>query len=126
MEGEVRRLKIELDVYSKTFVELRKKIVEAEDKHRAAERGQAALEAEMADLRVQLEAQVAAAAAATEKQAALTAAGSAAAEKEATAAAAEEAAAAKEDEFQQRLDRLRTELRIQWDLDHKVGRLQWI
>ena len=105
MEAEVRRLKIELDVYSKTFAELRKKIVEAEDKQRtaesrqrAAEEARTALEAEMADLRKQMQ----------ELQSQGT---------------QQPALEDLEQELQQRLDKAREEIRIQWNIDHKVRKL---
>jgi hypothetical protein len=97
MEAEVRRLKIELDVYSKTFVELRKKLVEAEDKQKLAEDS---LEAKIAGLQSQ----------AFER---------ASKEVQTTAVDLEESAREQQD-YQQKVERIRQELRIQWDLDHKV------
>ncbi len=98
----MRRLKIELDVYSKTFVELRKKLVEAEDKQKLAEAAQASLEAKIAGLQSE----------AVERTAQVS--------KEVQTTAVDLEESAREQDFQQKVERIRQELRIQWDLDHKV------
>jgi peptidoglycan hydrolase CwlO-like protein len=93
----MRRLKIELDVYNKTCTALRKKLGEVEAKLGELQQAKASLEAEKTNLQSQLESR----------------------DKIKATAASEEIR--RDEEFQQRTeDRVRQELRIQWNLDHQV------
>ena len=129
MEGDIKKLKIEIDVYSKTLVEVRQQ-------HRKTEEMRCKLEKQVEEYRtkiVLLEKQVydADARAAVSNQNEIL-------DNEDTDVIVVEAerrvAEAKEKEFDERIERIREELRVVWEAGHKAdveeavarARLDWL